>query len=183
MKQQPLLTTDRLILRPFQLSDALTVQKLAGDPNIANGTINVPHPYGDGMAGQWIGKHVAGWQSQVSAIYAITLKSSHQVVGCVGLHNIDGEQAQLGYWIGVPFWGNGYCTEAAHRLLHFGFDKLHLKAVSSRHLSREEAAGKVLRKIGMKHIRRENDALKVNRITEDLEYYAVTANELTAIPH
>ena len=83
MGKQPLLTTERLILRPLQLSDANKVQLLAGDKSIANGTINIPHPYDDGMAGQWIGKHLAGWQSQESAIYAITLKSDYQLIGCV----------------------------------------------------------------------------------------------------
>ena len=102
MRQQPLLTTERLVLRPLELSDAPKIQQLAGDPNIANGTINVPHPYDDGVAGQWIGKNIAGWQSQQSAIFAITLKSDNQLVGCIGLHNIEDEAAQLGYWIGVP---------------------------------------------------------------------------------
>ncbi|MGF1691999.1 GNAT family N-acetyltransferase [Photobacterium kagoshimensis] len=180
MKQQPLLTTERLILRPFQLSDALTVQKLAGDPLIANGTINVPHPYDDGMAGQWIGKHVAGWHSQQSAIYAITLKSNHQLIGCVGLHNINNHTAQLGYWIGVPFWGKGYCTESAQRIVDFAFKKLELEKIYSRHLSREAAPGKVMKKIGMKHVMRKNGALRVNRLTEDLDYYEMkTADEMT----
>ena len=102
MPLQPLLTTQRLLLRPLQLSDATRVQALAGDEQIANGTLNIPHPYTDGVAGQWIGKHLAGWHRGQSAIYAITLKTSQQLIGCIGLHNIQNGKAQLGYWIGVP---------------------------------------------------------------------------------
>ncbi|MCW8328520.1 GNAT family N-acetyltransferase [Photobacterium sp. SDRW27] len=175
MGHQPLLTTERLILRPFQLSDATKVQRLAGDELIANGTINIPHPYTDGVAGQWIGKHLAGWQSQQSAIYAITLKSNFRLVGCVGLHNITNSTAQLGYWIGVPFWGQGYCTEAAKRLTEFGFKRLELDMIYGQHLSRDPSPGKILKKIGMEHVMTKNDATRVNMITEDLEYYELKA--------
>lgn len=171
MGQQPLLTTERLILRPFQLSDAGKVQNLAGDEHIANGTINIPHPYADGMAGQWIGKHLAGWQSQQSAIYAITLKLNYQLIGCVGLHNIEERTAQLGYWIGLPYWGQGYCTEAAKRLTDFGFKRLNLDMIYGQHLSRDPSSGRILQKIGMEHIMTKNNATRVNMITEDLEYY------------
>lgn len=175
MRHQPLLTTERLILRPFQLSDATKVQKLAGDELVANGAINIPHPYSDGFAGQWIGKVLAGWQSQQSAIYAITLKSNYQLVGCVGLHNIDSGKAQLGYWIGVPYWGQGYCTEAAKRVTEFGFKRLELDIIYGQHLSRDPSPGKIMQKIGMEHVMTKSDAARVNMITEDLEYYEIKA--------
>lgn len=175
MRHQPLLTTERLILRPFQLSDTTKVQTLAGNELIANGTINIPHPYADGIAGQWIGKHLASWHSQQSAIYAITLKSNYQLIGCVGLHNIADRTAQLGYWIGVPFWGKGYCTEAAKRITEFGFKRMDLEMIYGQHLSRDSSSGKILQKIGMEHVMTKNDATRVNMITENLEYYELKA--------
>ncbi|UXI04434.1 GNAT family N-acetyltransferase [Photobacterium sp. TY1-4] len=175
MGHQPLLTTDRLILRPFQLSDAPKVQRLAGHEQVANGTINIPHPYTDGMAGQWIGKHLAGWQSGQSAIYAITLKMNYQLVGCVGLHNIANQRAQLGYWLGVPFWGNGYCTEAAKRVTEFGFKRLHLEVIYGQHFRRDPTPGKILKNIGMEHVMTKSDATRAHMITEDLEYYELKA--------
>ncbi|KJF90147.1 GNAT family N-acetyltransferase [Photobacterium leiognathi] len=151
-KSQPLLTTDRLILRPLQLSDAKKIQQLAGNEDIANGTISVPHPYSDGMAGKWIGKHLAGWLTQRSAIFAITLKSDHQLIGCAGIENIQGNSGQLGYWIGVPYWGNGYCTEAVERIKEFGFKKMQLEHIYGRHAKSCDRPANVMLKIGMQSV-------------------------------
>ena len=57
MIPRPTLKTERLVLRPFTLDDAKQVQKLAGDRQIASTTLNIPHPYEDGMAEEWIGNH------------------------------------------------------------------------------------------------------------------------------
>lgn len=151
-KSQPLLTTDRLILRPLQLSDATKIQQLAGNEDIANGTISVPHPYSDGMAGKWIGKHLAGWLTQHSAIFAITLKSNHQLIGCAGIENIQDGSGQLGYWIGVPYWGNGYCTEAVERIKEFGFKKMQLEHIYGRHAKSCDRPANVMLKIGMQSV-------------------------------
>jgi len=57
MMHQPELRTDRLTLRPFTLDDAPVVQRLAGDRDIASTTLNIRHPYEDGMPEEWIGTH------------------------------------------------------------------------------------------------------------------------------
>ena len=174
-QSQPQLTTDRLILRPLQLSDATKIQQLAGNIDIANSTISVPHPYSDGIAGKWIGKHLAGWLSQSSAIFAITLKTNHQLVGCAGLENIQNGSGQLGYWIGVPYWGNGYCTEAVERLKEFGFNRLQLKHIYGRHSKSITGPAKVMLKVGMCPVDKLSIA-SIDSISDDLSLYEITTS-------
>lgn len=148
--QLPHLETERLSLRPFLLSDASDVQRLAGDRAIADTTLNVPHPYEDGMAEAWI----SGLQTRVEdgdlSVFAVTLKTGSELVGAVTLR-IDQSmnRASLGYWIGKPYWDVGYCTEAAIRLVQFGFEELKLHRLHAEHLDRNPGSGRVLQKIGM----------------------------------
>jgi RimJ/RimL family protein N-acetyltransferase len=146
----PRLETERLLLRPFTLSDARDVQCLAGNKAIANTTLNIPHPYEDGMAAAWISSHQPGFEAGEHAAFAITLKPSGKLIGAISL-KIDAamQMAELGYWVGEPFWGTGYSTEAARRIVEYGFTELDLRRIHAIHLERNPASGRVLQKIGM----------------------------------
>jgi RimJ/RimL family protein N-acetyltransferase len=103
MKNQLQFETERLILRPFTLSDAPLVQKLAGDKAIADTTLNIPYPYKDGMAEQWIGTHRGNFEKGVITTYAVTLKPDEKLAGAISLViNKRFERAEMGYWIGRP---------------------------------------------------------------------------------
>ena len=78
-------------------------RKLAGDRQIASTTLNIPHPYEDGMAEEWIGNHEEGYQSGKGVTFAITLKENGELVGAISIMSIvDNHQGELGYWVGVP---------------------------------------------------------------------------------
>ena len=64
------------------------------------------------------------------------------------LHAAD-NNAEIGYWIGKPFWNNGYCTEAARAVVAYGFDVLGLERIFAHYLARNPASGRVLIKLGM----------------------------------
>lgn len=81
MPRRPTLQTRRLILRPFQLSDAREVQRLAGDRAIGDTTLTVPHPYESGMAEQWISKHQDAFNQQKEVNFAITGTGNGELVG------------------------------------------------------------------------------------------------------
>ena len=88
MKQRPQLHTERLFLRPFVLADAKDVQRLAGDPAIADTTFNIPHPYVDGMAEQWIAPHHACFEAGEEVHFAIVLHDAEALVGAISLLHI-----------------------------------------------------------------------------------------------
>jgi [ribosomal protein S5]-alanine N-acetyltransferase len=151
MTRQPTLLTDRLVLRPFQISDALMVQRLAGDRAVAATTLRIPHPYPDGFAEQWIRPQREEFEKGKSAIFAVEVAATSQLCGAIGLAiNIEDRSGELGYWIGVPFWNRGYCTEAARAIVHFGFTELHLHRIHASHFVANPASGRVLAKIGMR---------------------------------
>ena len=150
MRRLPTLKTDRLVLRPFLLSDAATVQRLAGDWAVADTTLSIPHPYVDGMAEQWIATHESAWTRHEMATLAIT-EAEAGLVGAISLRiELSHRRAEMGYWIGVPFWGRGYATEAARAMLTFGFEKLSLQRIYAHHFTRNPASGRVMSKVGMR---------------------------------
>jgi [ribosomal protein S5]-alanine N-acetyltransferase len=152
MSRQPELSTERLFLRPFTLDDAPVVQKLAGDFAVAEMTLNIPYPYEDGMAEQWISTHKERNEKGELANFAVTLRDGGDLIGAIGLM-IDQrhERAELGYWIGKPYWNKGYCTEAARAVVKFGFEKLHFHRIHASHFGHNEASGRVMQKIGMSY--------------------------------
>lgn len=150
MRKLPTLRTSRLVLRPFLLSDAATVQRLAGDRGVADTTLSIPHPYVDGMAEQWIATHEGAWTRHELATLAIT-EPEAGLVGAISLRiELAHRRAEMGYWIGPPFWGLGYATEAARAMVAFGFDKLSLQRIHAQHFARNPASGRVMAKVGMR---------------------------------
>lgn len=144
------LSGKRVLLRTFQLSDAADVQNLAGNSAIADERTSIPHPYEDGMAEQWISTLAPKINRGELASFAVTRISSGELVGAISLR-VDREfdRAALSYWIGVPYWGLGYCTEAASIIVKYGFENLQLNRIYATHLLRNPASGRVLQKIGM----------------------------------
>jgi RimJ/RimL family protein N-acetyltransferase len=110
---------------------------------------------------------------------AIRLRSDGRLCGGVGLHpETPHHHAELGYWIGVPYWGNGYATEAAKAVVRYGFEHLKLNRIFAHHFKHNPASGKVLRKIGMKHegCMRQH-VLKWGQFV-DLELYSILRQEM-----
>ncbi|MBJ7556988.1 GNAT family N-acetyltransferase [Marinomonas spartinae] len=147
----PTLESQRIVLRPYQLLDAANVQRLAGDKIIADMTANIPHPYLDGMAEEWISKHEGWFKNREAISLAIQLSKTGEHIGAISITQIDGACGNLGYWVGVPYWGNGYCTEAAAIMIEYGFYEYGLDLIYARHLPENPASGKVMTKNGFEY--------------------------------
>ncbi len=180
MKPRPSLETPRLILRPFRLDDAAEVERLASAREIAANTLNIPHPYDQAMALAWIAGQQSAFERGRTVLFAITLREDGRLVGAIGCElDLPNHSAELGFWIGVPYWGRGYCTEAARVVLSYGFDVLKLNRVHASHFSRNPASGRVMQKIGMVHegcLRQH--VLKWGKF-ENLEKYGILADEFS----
>ena len=123
-----ILYTERLILRPWEESDAESLYEYAKNPEVGP---------------------IAGWPVHISVensreiirdvlsaeeTYAVCLREDNKAIGSVGLmigehSNLDlpEEEGEIGYWIGVPFWGRGLIPEAVQELIRHGFEDLKLK--------------------------------------------------------
>lgn len=174
----PSINTDRLILRPFTKADAPEVQRLAGDKKVAETTLNIPHPYEDGMAEEWIATHKQSFNEGRAVSLAITDKADGRLLGAISLQIVARHRrAEMGYWIGVPYWNKGYCTEAVKAMIEYGFEKLGLNRIYAHYIVRNEASGRVMEKAGMKyegHLRQHVD----NKGTfEDLKLYGILKSD------
>ena len=178
MTEQPVLTTPRLVLRPFVFDDALGVQLLAGAREVADTTLHIPHPYPAGAAAQWIATHPITWEAGTGVTYAITDALSGVLMGAVGLTITPAHaRGELGYWLGVPYWRRGYCTEAATAVVDFGFTRLGLHRIQARYLTRNPPSGRVMQKLGMRSEGVHRHAVRKDDRFEDLEIYAILADE------
>jgi ribosomal-protein-alanine N-acetyltransferase len=176
----PTLHTDRLLLRPNILADAPELARLAGEREVAATTLRIPHPYSVADAEAFI----TGWQDADERVgFAIVLRKDSVLVGGVGLRLEKAHHhAELGYWIGRPYWGNGYATEAARAVLRYGFEVLNLHRIHASHFANNPASGNVLRKLGMKYEGRQRQHILKWGQYLDLELYGMLDTDLPHIP-
>src|ERR1700674_3840027 len=172
------LRTARLLLRSFERGDIPAIVRLAGVREIAAMTLHIPHPYDSAEAEDFLERMDAECRQGNVAVFAVTLSSSGELCGACGLH-VASEQprAELGYWIGVPYWGRGLATEAAHAVAEFGFDTLRLHRIHASHFAGNRASGRVLEKIGMRHEGRSREHVRKWDRFVDLENYGVLSAE------
>jgi len=178
--EQPVLETSRLLLRPFTLADAPEVARLAGDPLIADTTANLPHPYEEKHAREWIATHAERFAEGTLANYAVTDREDGTLYGTVGIVvDPDHDRGELGYWTGVPYWGRGYATEASRALLAYVFSERGLNRVLARHLTRNPASGRVMEKLGMRRegVMREQVRSKRGDGYDDIAIWGILARE------
>ncbi len=144
------LFSPRLHLRGFVLDDAERVRQLAGDAAVADTASNIPHPYLPGMAEAWISAQLTGEEGEIT--WAVTCRSSNVLMGCLGLVNVslDGQEAELGYWIGRDYWSKGYASEAVALVIDSLFlSQPQLLRITASCYKRNAASARVLEKCGL----------------------------------
>ena len=161
----PVLETKRLTLRAPCLEDAKTVSMLANDRRIAENAARIPHPYKMSDAESFI---AAANANDGEAAFLITLRD-RSVIGACGVTTL-ADQPELGYWLGLPYWGKGYATEALHALIDYAFTDLAHAALQAGARVTNPASRRVLEKcgfqwtgVGLYRIRAINSSAPIDR--------------------
>ena len=142
------LHTDRLLLRPVAFGDAPAISVLAGDYDIAKMTGSIPHPFPVISAEIRTMAFNAAWKNGNEYAYAIT-ENGHNLMGIVSLfRRAQNFPFELGYWIGRPFWGNGYMTEACKALIREAQTSLSLTQIVAGVFFDNDVSVRVLEKLG-----------------------------------
>ncbi|MGC1453192.1 MAG: GNAT family protein [Candidatus Sulfotelmatobacter sp.] len=170
----PTLETTRLTLRPYREADIAELLPLIGTPEVAATTLRIAHPYTDQDARAFL----ALAQEPGKIWLAITLRRDGRQIGGIGLRVDDQHQhAELGYWLGVPYWGQGYATEASREMLRYGFEELQLHRILASHFKHNPTSGRVLAKLGMRHEGCQREHLRKWDRFVDLELYGMLRQE------
>jgi len=141
------LATARLRLRPPEAGDAPALVALAGDWEVARFTAFLPHPYAEADARDFITAAAAKRAARREAVFVIERRAESDLIGAVNVA-VDGSTGEVGYWIGRPFWGRGYATEAVSGVLGLAFDGLGLATVGAAVMAENGASARVLEKAG-----------------------------------
>lgn len=147
------LETRRLILRQPEAADAHGVQTLIANWNIAKWLGRLPWSYPENGAAEWIERmqrDVAMGQGYAFGIF-IKNRPFDGIVGVVGLHLREHGEWELGYWLGEPYWGNGYMSEAAPAAVAYAFEELGVDLLTAGHFVGNEGSARVLLRAGFEY--------------------------------
>lgn len=139
--------TARLLLRPLEAGDASSLTALLSDYDVVKNLSRSPYPYCESDAREFLDRIAASRASGEGFTFAIVRKTGGVLMGVFGL-DLKMGRFELGYWLGKSFWGCGYATEAARKVLSFAFRELKVLEVAAGWFYDNPASGRVLEKLG-----------------------------------
>ena len=138
----PTIGTERLVLRGLVRADAARICELLADPSVAAMTANVPHPYGAADAEAFVDRALArNWDREPGFVIE---HRNFGLVGMLGTRIGETGKAEIGFWLGRPFWNRGYATEALRAALRWVKRDWRRNVVMAGHFSDNPASGQVL---------------------------------------
>lgn len=143
---RPAVATERLILRGPLAADVAPIAELANDLGVAGMTTQLPYPYRQDDAEAFMGS-VARMNPRKEAVFGIEHRE-FGLIGMLGFHEKEPRRPELGYWLGRPFWGRGYATEAVNAALRWAKGDWRKNVVWAGHFADNRASGQVLCKAG-----------------------------------
>ena len=157
-------------LRPFRNSDLASLVKYANNYNIAKFLTNqFPHPYTE-EDGQKFISNVSN--DTPTKVFAIDVNG--ETVGAIGIFpqsDIHEKNAEMGYWLAEPFWGNGIITRAIGETVEYGFKTFDIFQIFARPFSTNPASQRVLGKAGFVcEVRLKNAVYKNGNFMDELIY-------------
>ena len=173
MDSHVVLTGQLVLLRQWHQSDLPSLLRIADNPRVAANMRDVfPHPYTRDDGIEWLERAT----SQLAGLnWAIVVEG--QVAGGIGLmpqSDINAGTAEIGYWLGEPFWGRGLATDAVRTLTEHAFSRLNLRRLFATVFAHNTASCRVLEKAGYKRealLRRA--AVKRGVVTDQILYARV----------
>ena len=141
---------EALIMRPLEAVDAADIYAFVQAKEIAENTF-VPSPYPPEAADEFVRTRRELWRKGEAYVFGIIERRGGCFAGCMGLHPIEEHnRAEVGYWIGKPYWGRGLATAALRLLIQFGFETLELNRIEAGHFGGNWASGRVMEKANMR---------------------------------
>jgi len=137
------LETERLALRKPTLADVKAIALLANDRRIAEMTRRLPFPYAQDHAVAFVNS-----LSETANDSVFLIELDHRPIGMVGIDWREPESPELGYWLGVDHWGQGFATEAARAAIDYAFDEFDIEHLISGARVANPASRNILEKCG-----------------------------------
>jgi RimJ/RimL family protein N-acetyltransferase len=147
-----ILETSRLFLTPFKREDATALHSLASNPDLAKWTRSFSIPFNYRQAEEWLSRAIARTTDKTNITLSVHLKKSHDLVGAVSFKMTERQEAELGYWLGVEYQGNGYCVEAVREVMRYALTTYRLNRIFARCDASNQSSVKVMVRCGMQPV-------------------------------
>jgi len=172
------LETERLILRPPKMEDAWDMKTLLQERDISENIDAIPYPYPDEMAQRQLREAIQHLDDEDGYYFMITLKSSGELMGAVySYHRPVHLNTTLTYWLGKPYRGNKYISEAVSSVMKYGFEADKFHRIWAMVYADNDAASQILKKVGMKHEGVLREHIYDGDGFRDVEYYGMLRKE------
>jgi len=176
-----ILETPRLILKRLKPGDESALVDAINHPDIAATTLEIPHPYTLENAADWI-RYVNSPDTMKESVSLTGFhKDSNEIICAVSLDKINTRhlRAEIGYWCRVSQWNHGFMTEAADRMIDYGFDELNLERIYGICFQNNSASARVMEKLGMTFEGTARSEYIKNGTPIDFHHYAILRSDLS----